>query len=97
VFWLLAHGQQLPFTASDAVAVVPLVLLISMVPVAIAGWGVREGFVVALLGAAGIGSDGALLLSVSFGMTLLLAALPGVAVLIFSTRASARSEQSSEN
>jgi uncharacterized membrane protein YbhN (UPF0104 family) len=87
-FWLLAQGQRLPFDLADAVAIVPLVLLVSMVPIALGGWGLREGFVVALLGAAGIGTEGALLLSLSFGTVVLLAALPGVVILALSTRAS---------
>ncbi|HEX8664648.1 MAG TPA: lysylphosphatidylglycerol synthase transmembrane domain-containing protein [Beijerinckiaceae bacterium] len=87
-FWLLAQGQRLPFDLADAVAIVPLVLLVSMIPIAVGGWGLREGFVVALLGAAGIGTDGALLLSLSFGTVVLIAALPGVAILALSTRAS---------
>jgi hypothetical protein len=87
-FWLLAQGQRLPFDLADAFAIVPLVLLVSMVPIAVGGWGLREGFVVALLGAAGIGTEGALLLSLSFGTVVLLAALPGVVILALSTRAS---------
>jgi hypothetical protein len=86
-FWLLAKGQDLPFDLTDAIAIVPLVLLVSMIPIAVAGWGFREGFVVALLGASGIGADGALLLSLSFGTVVLLAALPGVVILALSTRA----------
>lgn len=89
-FWLLAQGQSLPFELADAFAIVPLVLLVAMVPIAVGGWGLREGFVIALLGAAGIGADGALLLSLSFGTVVLLAALPGVAILALSTRASGR-------
>ncbi|HEX8168890.1 MAG TPA: lysylphosphatidylglycerol synthase transmembrane domain-containing protein [Beijerinckiaceae bacterium] len=89
-FWLLARGQDLPFGLADAVAIVPLVLLVSMIPIAIGGWGLREGFVVALLGASGIGADGALLLSLSFGTVVLIAALPGIVVLALSTRAGGR-------
>jgi uncharacterized protein (TIRG00374 family) len=90
VFWLLAQGQNLPFELTDAIAIVPLVLLVSMIPIAVGGWGLREGFVVALLGAAGIGADGALLLSLSFGTVVLLAALPGVVILALSTRTGGR-------
>ncbi len=84
VFWLLAHGQGLPFGIVDAVAVVPLVLLVSMAPIAVGGWGLREGFVVLLLGASGIGHEDALLLSLSFGTAVLLASLPGLALLALS-------------
>ena len=90
VFWLLARGQDLPFGLADAVAIVPLVLLVSLGPIAVGGWGLREGFVVALLGAAGIGAEDALLLSLSFGTMVLAAALPGVAVLALSARTGGR-------
>ncbi len=84
VFWLLARGQGLPFGLVDAVAVVPLVLLVSMAPIAVGGWGLREGFVVLLLGASGIGHEDALLLSLSFGTAVLLASLSGLALLALS-------------
>jgi len=81
VFWLLARGEGLHFAVVDAVAIVPLVLLVSMVPIAIGGWGLREGFVVLVLGAGGVGREDALLLSLSFGTAVLLATLPGLAAL----------------
>jgi hypothetical protein len=96
VFWLLARGQDLPILVVDAAAVVPLMLLVSMIPVAIGGWGVREGFLVALLRAAGIGPESALLLSVSFGTVSFLASLPGVVLLGLSARTSANAATSSE-
>ncbi len=84
VFWMLARGQGLPFGMVDALAVVPLVLLVSMAPIAVGGWGLREGFVVLLLGASGSGREDALLLSLSFGTAVLLASLPGLALLALS-------------
>ena len=90
VFWLLARGQGLPFGEVDAIAVVPLVLLISMAPIAVGGWGLREGFVVLLLGASGIGREDALILSLSFGTAVLLASLPGLALLAMSALPSGR-------
>ncbi len=80
-FWLLARGQGLHFGLQDAIAIVPLVLLVSLVPLAVGGWGLREGFVVWLLGTGGIGREDALLLSVSFGTAVLLSTLPGLAAL----------------
>ena len=84
VFWLLAVGQGVPFGIVDALAVVPLVLLVAMAPIAVGGWGLREGFVVLLLGASGVGREDALLLSLSFGTAVLLASLPGLAILALS-------------
>lgn len=86
-FWVLARSQSLPFELTDALAIVPLTLVVSMVPIAVGGWGLRETFVVTLLGAAGIPADAALLLSLSFGTVVLLASLPGIALLALSARA----------
>lgn len=73
----LAVGAPLSFAA--VVAVVPLVLLAMLIPVSVAGWGVREGAAVALLPIAGVGAAQSLAVSVSFGLMALIAALPGVA------------------
>lgn len=72
----LAVGAPLSFAA--VVAVVPVVLLAMLIPVSIAGWGVREGAAVALLPIAGISGSQSLAVSIVFGLTALLAALPGV-------------------
>lgn len=84
VFWLLAQGENLTFEMVDAVAVVPLVLLVSMAPIASGGWGLREGFVVLLFAASGVGRESALLLSLSFGTAVLLASLPGLVFMVLS-------------
>ncbi|MGW9627312.1 lysylphosphatidylglycerol synthase transmembrane domain-containing protein [Microbacterium sp. NPDC055521] len=72
----LAIGAPLSFAA--VVSVVPLVLLAMLIPVSIAGWGVREGAAVALLPIAGISASQSLAVSIAFGLTSLLAALPGI-------------------
>jgi Na+/H+-dicarboxylate symporter len=46
---------------------VPPVLLISSVPISIAGWGVRETSMIAAFGFAGLAGDDGLVLSVLFG------------------------------
>ncbi|MFS2279315.1 lysylphosphatidylglycerol synthase transmembrane domain-containing protein [Microbacterium sp. OR21] len=73
----VAVGAPLSFAA--VIAVVPLVLLAMLIPVAIAGWGVREGAAVALLPIAGLGAAQSLAVSICFGLMGLIAALPGVA------------------
>jgi len=85
-FWLLAMGQRLPVGLSDAAAIVPLLVLVATVPVAVAGWGLREAFLLALLSAAGVAGEKALLLSMSFGSVFLVASLPGVAAIPFVDR-----------
>jgi uncharacterized protein (TIRG00374 family) len=57
--------------------VAPTVFLLSMLPISIAGWGVREGAMSAGFALLGIGSDQSILVSVAFGLTLMLVSLPG--------------------
>jgi hypothetical protein len=75
--WLLARGLGIDVGAPTLAATVPLALLAASVPVSIGGWGVREGVLVHLLATQGVAADAALALSLSFGMALALASLPG--------------------
>lgn len=77
--FLLGRSIGLPLSLPDCFALVPPMLLVAMVPVAIGGWGVREAVVVTLLGTVGVAPEAALLLSLSFGAVLTIAALPGLA------------------
>jgi hypothetical protein len=56
---------------------VPSVLLLATVPVSVAGWGVREGAMVATFGLLGVPAGGAAAASVLFGMGMVITALPG--------------------
>src|ERR1700730_7832687 len=68
-------GVDLPFLSW--VAIVPPVTLIQLVPVSLAGWGVRElGFVVVLAGF-GVPAEAALAASVLSGLCLIAVGLPG--------------------
>lgn len=82
IFLVLAHSQSVPLGIADVMVVVPLMMLISVVPVTVGGWGVREGVVVALLGLFGVAPDVSLTLSVSFGAVLLISTLPGALALL---------------
>jgi hypothetical protein len=95
-FWTLARGQGLSLDLIDAAAIVPMTILVTTIPVAIAGWGLREGFLVALLLAAGLDAEGALLLSLSFGSVLLLAALPGALIWLTTGRPAVQNPTSSD-
>jgi uncharacterized membrane protein YbhN (UPF0104 family) len=68
-------GVDLPFLTW--LAIVPPVTLIQLVPVSLAGWGVRElGFVVVLAGF-GIPAEAALAASLLLGLCLIAVGLPG--------------------
>jgi uncharacterized membrane protein YbhN (UPF0104 family) len=59
------------------IAVISMVTLVVALPISLAGWGVREVSLVALLGLLGVARDAALLLSVEFGLLSMLLSLPG--------------------
>jgi uncharacterized membrane protein YbhN (UPF0104 family) len=66
----------------DLVAINSLITLAHILPVSVAGWGVREGAAVLLLGHAGVDSSTALSISLLAGAAFAIASLPG-AVLWF--------------
>jgi len=78
--WVLADGIGVELTSAEAAFLVPVVILFSMVPITIAGWGVREGAMVVALGTVGVGREEALAVSVLFGIASAIAALPGGAI-----------------
>ena len=64
----LATGLGLGIAPATLFAFTPAALLIAMVPVSFGGWGVRELSFVYLLGTAGVPAEGALSLSITFGL-----------------------------
>jgi len=75
--FLLASDLSIGLTLSDSLALVPVALLASLVPISFAGWGLRESAFVFLLGSIGIPPEKALALSICYGGTAFIAALPG--------------------
>jgi len=87
VFWMLGQSLGLAMAFDQWFIVVPTVLLISMLPISIGGWGVREGAMVVALHGFGIPTEEALLPSILFGLCAVTATLPG-AIFWISTRKS---------
>ena len=75
--YILARDLGLPVTFWDCLVLIPLVFLAATIPVSIAGWGVREGAMVAALGILGVSTSGAVTLSVLFGLGLIVVGLIG--------------------
>jgi uncharacterized membrane protein YbhN (UPF0104 family) len=86
VVWLLATGAGARLDFLTCVVVVPMVLLMSMLPVSIAGWGVREGAMLVALGASGVEAGIALTTSIVFGVLLAMSSLPGVPAWLYERR-----------
>ena len=87
--YFLARGLNMEITALECLALVPVVVLISTLPISLAGWGVREGAMVAALTFAGVETSEALALSILFGLTLLVVSLLGAIFWLIQRRSKA--------
>lgn len=75
----LARTVHVPVYLGDCILLIPLVMLVSMMPVSIGGgWGVREGAMVVAFGFLEIPPGDALLVSILFGVVVALASMPGL-------------------
>ena len=79
----LGKSLGLTLTFLDYVVFIPIVTLITTLPISIGGWGVREGATVVLFGALGVVSHNALAFSVLFGLVIAVSSLPGLIFLWF--------------
>ncbi|MFQ5765649.1 MAG: lysylphosphatidylglycerol synthase transmembrane domain-containing protein [Rhodospirillales bacterium] len=78
--FVLAVSLDLDVTVFDCLTLIPPVMLVMTVPISIAGWGVRETAMVVLFALIGVPKEGALVLSVLFGLVGMAFAIPGGAV-----------------
>jgi uncharacterized membrane protein YbhN (UPF0104 family) len=78
-FLILAWDLHIPLATIDAAVLVPMIMLASVIPISIAGWGVRESAAVVLLSWVGIASFDALSLSILYGIiTLVVGCFGGI-------------------
>ena len=80
--WCGAQAVNVDVPYALLAVTVPLVLILTLVPISLAGFGVREGGFVVLLGAGGVGPTEATLVSLMTVVTLALASLPGAVFLL---------------
>jgi glycosyltransferase 2 family protein len=80
--WILARAIDLDVSFAVLAVVTPLVILATLAPISIAGFGVREVGYVALLAEAGVSAPDATLLSMMNVAALAIATLPGAAAML---------------
>lgn len=85
VVYLLGISIGLEITLLDCMVLMPPVLLLMTLPISIAGWGVREQAMVAAFSLINISGEGALALSIMFGLMGLIIGLPGGIVWLISS------------
>jgi uncharacterized protein (TIRG00374 family) len=75
--WVIASVLSIETSLLDCLIMIPPVSVISMLPVSIGGWGVREGAMVVGLGLMGVAPSDALAISICFGLAHIIIGLPG--------------------
>jgi glycosyltransferase 2 family protein len=83
---ILAIGMQLELKIIGLLVIVPVVTLLMVLPISIAGWGIREGAMIIGLGFIGVEPENAFALSLLFGFLMLSIAIPGGALWIVSSK-----------
>ncbi|MGB5080851.1 MAG: lysylphosphatidylglycerol synthase transmembrane domain-containing protein [Burkholderiales bacterium] len=73
----LARSMSVSLSPAAAVFLFSPVLLLSMIPISLAGWGLREGAMVLVFSLAGLEADASLSVSVLFGTCMFVSGLPG--------------------
>ena len=80
VFWLLAFSAYDTLSVTQTftlLALCSLLLLAMVIPLTVAGWGVREGAAAVLWPLVGLPAEQGVALSIGYGLTVLLSSLPG--------------------
>lgn len=75
--WSLGRAQGLPLSPADAAVLFAVMIGVALVPFTVGGWGLRELAMVSLFGNHGLTPERALVFSMYFGLTSILASLPG--------------------
>lgn len=93
VFWILAIGMGVGLSLWSSLVLVPPAMLVTLVPVSIAGWGLRENAIVVLLAYVAVPSEQALALSVLYGLLSVVVSLPGGVLWLRNTKARHRPQK----
>ncbi len=75
-----AVGLSIDFFAFFVI--IPPVVLLTIIPISLAGWGVRESAMVLLFGLTGISKSAILSVSIMYGFALIISSLPGLYVFL---------------
>jgi len=83
---ILMLGFDIPLTCGQSAAILPVVMLLTSLPISFAGWGLREGAIIIALGVYGVAQETSLALSLVYGVLQLISALPGLILWILEKR-----------
>lgn len=80
VVYVLFQAIDADVSMVDCMLLFPPVLLVQVIPASIAGWGIREWSMVSMFALVGVEAEAALAVSILFGLAMIVASLPGLAV-----------------
>ena len=80
--WAITEALELDLSFALVAVAVPLVLVITLIPLSVAGFGIREGGFVLVLGEAGVSATDATLVSLLSVAALALSSLPGAIAMV---------------
>ena len=83
---ILMMAFEIPLTWGQGVVILPVVMLLSSLPISFAGWGLREGAMIIALGVYGVSQEKALALSLVYGMLHLVSGAPGLVLWVLEKR-----------
>jgi uncharacterized membrane protein YbhN (UPF0104 family) len=86
IFYVISLGLFINVSLLDLLILLQPVFFLSMLPISISGWGVREGATVLALGFVGVSAEESLSISIVFGLALILISLPGGVIWLFSKK-----------
>ncbi|MDX1646285.1 MAG: lysylphosphatidylglycerol synthase transmembrane domain-containing protein [Longimicrobiales bacterium] len=86
VFVAAARAAGVETPSSALLPLVPPLLVTMLVPVSVAGWGIREGAAALLWSSVGLTASEGVAVSVTYGLVVLVSSLPGAAVLLLILR-----------
>ena len=87
---VLSEGLSLEVEWLGILLIIPLVTIFMLIPISIAGWGVREGVMVMGLGYLNVQPEQAMALSILYGLSMLTISLPGGVIWLFSSHPSSK-------
>jgi uncharacterized membrane protein YbhN (UPF0104 family) len=76
-FWLLAASLDFSAPLVQFLVLTPIILLVTALPISLGGWGLREGATVGALALIGAPTSTALMISILFGLVMIVVGLPG--------------------
>ncbi len=92
--YFIALSVGVDLSVSAFMVIMPPVVLLTIIPVSLAGWGIREGAMAGLMGFAGVSKELAVSMSIIFGLTYIVQGMAGLVLWVKSKGGKADADES---